>query len=841
MGSGPKHFRVAGDFVFFRAQTQGIGEQLWRTDGTPQGTIPLCKLSRWYLEPPQAALDTWYFFVNETSLDGVELWKSDGTPAGTVLVSDICPGECASMPDHFVRFGDAIYFTADDGVHGTELWRSNGTAAGTWMVADGVAGPGSLAPDSLATAGAALFVSGDQGLWRSTGQHGSLAEVSPVVPQSPLVAHGGAVFFVADDAISGRELWRSDGTGAGTAMVADINPAGSSSPAHLVSGPGGLYFAATDGTTGTELWRSDGTAAGTGLVLDIRPSASSSPAHMTVVGDTVYFVADDGTSGVELWASDGTAAGTARVADIRPGTRSSGPSGLTRVGSALYFEASSSSQQYNGLWICNGRTVSAVREFGADFRGGVQVWTYGPAIVDLNGSAVFAADDGEHGAEPWVSEGTTSTTAMLEDLNPGASSSDPRFIVQSGSNVYFTATTDDIYGNRELWASDGTAAGTRSVQAFSATSSLRSSADLAGTLFFWVTNWEPRRELWRSDGTAAGTTRVKSIDDSHDSVITPAGGLLYFAARTPDQGMELWKSDGTDAGTVPVSDLDPGPGSSDPASITAFGSSVVFVAKAPGGGRALWRSDGTANGTTVLNACGKYSSPSDLTVAGGNIFFLSWCDSRYLWASDGARSVGLPFDDIHPVDTSSLAPFGESVVFAGTDGSTGAEPWVWDGTSTSARLLKDVRPGPDGSSPTSFAAAGRMLYFAADDGTVGMELWRSDGTAAGTRLVCDIAAGAASSTPEWMTAVGRLVYFVADDGIHGRELWRTDGTAAGTRMLADLNPGIGASWDQGRADGFTLGSGRLFFRAYEPTVGIELFALDVQVPHIPRRRLISLP
>jgi len=37
------------------------------------------------------------------------------------------------------------------------------------------------------------------------------------------VTIGGTTFFDADDGIHGRELWRSNGTAAGTAMVADIN------------------------------------------------------------------------------------------------------------------------------------------------------------------------------------------------------------------------------------------------------------------------------------------------------------------------------------------------------------------------------------------------------------------------------------------------------------------------------------------------------------------------------------------------------------------------------------------------------------------------------------------
>src|SRR5262249_18949535 len=103
--------------------------------------------------------------------------------------------------------------------------------------------------------------------------------------------------------ITGRELWKSDGTGAGTVLVKDIKAGSAGSGASgLRNVNGTLYFAADDGATGMELWRSDGTADGTVLVADINPgSASSSPAGLTVAGSHFFFSADDGVHGRELW------------------------------------------------------------------------------------------------------------------------------------------------------------------------------------------------------------------------------------------------------------------------------------------------------------------------------------------------------------------------------------------------------------------------------------------------------------------------------------------------------------------------------------------------------------
>ncbi|MFO0845224.1 MAG: ELWxxDGT repeat protein, partial [Gemmataceae bacterium] len=313
--SFPLQLVVSGSTTYFWADDGTHGNQVWKTDGTTAGTSMVTDIHNPYRFTDVNGL---LFFTANDGTHGTELWKSDGTAAGTSMVKDIFPGSSypnSSNPRGLTNVNGTLFFTANDG-HGYELWKSDGTAAGTVMVADinpNNSNPGSAGPDHLTNV-------------------------------------NGELFFTADDGVHGYELWKSDGTVAGTVLVKDVYPGSrwvngwygqyyvvnSSGPSNLTNVNGTLYFSAYDGQ-GNELWKSDGTAAGTSMVKDIYPGYfggsvypnSSNPTQLTNVNGTLYFSANDGTTGEELWKSDGTAAGTIPVADINPGSGASSPQKLT--------------------------------------------------------------------------------------------------------------------------------------------------------------------------------------------------------------------------------------------------------------------------------------------------------------------------------------------------------------------------------------------------------------------------------------------------------------------------------------------------------------------------------
>jgi trimeric autotransporter adhesin len=109
----------------------------------------------------------------------------------------------------------------------------------------------------------------------------------------------------ANDLTTGRELWKSDGTDAGTVMVKDIYPGNSAEPYGFSSVNGILFFAAKTASAGHELWKSDGTDAGTVMVQEFIPGATGgSPNNITPTGTLTFLTAIDANGSSQLYVAN---------------------------------------------------------------------------------------------------------------------------------------------------------------------------------------------------------------------------------------------------------------------------------------------------------------------------------------------------------------------------------------------------------------------------------------------------------------------------------------------------------------------------------------------------------
>jgi ELWxxDGT repeat protein len=246
--------------------------QLWRTDGTADGTVPVTQLpaSEFGVTDVIAAGDRIYF---TTGPYGSRLWTSDGTWSGTHLVMAADPDlDLRSVIGNLSVSGNGLYFS-EGGDFDANLWRLD------------------------LTSGDLTKLHAFEG---NSWDNGAPLEVTPM---------GSGVVFSAGDAIAGRQLWCSNGTPQGTIRLAfdhawdgTLSPKASSNPGSFAELGGYIYYSAFDPDHGDELWRTDGSPAGTSLVSDVSPGPdSSSPMQLSPLGDRLFFTASSWPSLGQPW------------------------------------------------------------------------------------------------------------------------------------------------------------------------------------------------------------------------------------------------------------------------------------------------------------------------------------------------------------------------------------------------------------------------------------------------------------------------------------------------------------------------------------------------------------
>ncbi|MGA7934073.1 MAG: Ig-like domain-containing protein, partial [Kovacikia sp.] len=388
-----------------------------------------------------------------------------------------------------------------------------------------------------------------------------------------------------------------------------------------------------------------------------------------------------------------------------------------------------------------------------------------PANLVAAGSVVyFVANDGINGTELWKSDGTSSGTTLVSDINPtSGGSSSPTNLTVVGNTLYFSAT--DPSSGTELWKTDlinGATTRVKNINPLTGSSSPSNLVNVNGTLFFRA-NDGSGLSLWKTDGTDVGTVKV-GTGYSQPGSLTAVGSTLYF---TSNNGTQLWKSNGTDAGTSVVKDLGAGAGVTN---LTAIGSTLFFTAK-DSQGVELWRSDGSSTGTTRIadiNTGTNSSSPNNLRNLGGTLYFIANNGtSSGLYKSTVTGTVSL----VQTLPSAGQAPTSLTVVgstlFFVVDAGTSTTPklQLWKSNGSTASLVKDINPTGN-ANPASLTNVNGILLFTANDGNT--RIWQSDGTDTGTIPVSGAFTG---GVPSNLTGANSKLFFTADTTTTGTELW----------------------------------------------------------------------
>ncbi|MET1131832.1 MAG: Ig-like domain repeat protein, partial [Aeromicrobium sp.] len=443
--------------------------------------------------------------------------------------------------------------------------------------------------------------------------------------------YGDGFVFTADDGTSGTELWYSDGTADGTAMVADLTVADAGATWLLATGPGAVYLAADDGAHGRELYRWTGPGA-TPELLDINTTARTSPVEEL----------DD------EWRSDWT---------------NSSPVELGIVGDAFVFRADQTIR------------TAGVSEWGDHYVAtsgtGEELWRVGPT-----GPPQLVKDISQ--TDAWGEPAPEQDTPFAD--RTGAA-------VMGGSLYFLIDSTEAGVSEPELWRSNGVAAGTVKV-AHLPLAYLDDHWDfdpvVAGDRLFyrsWSGDWDG---IWATDGSGAGQ-RVSPAGDS--TVPTRLGDGVVFGLTQDATGREPWFSNGSSS--TLLADLRTGTAGSGVFPVAAWGSHAYFGANA-GSGRDLYRTDGTAAGTErVMDLPNEPGSVTDGPIvfygAGGLLYFLNSPDNdrnvgNELWAFDPNRLVRSSTTVLHgPAVVAYGSGATVTITVSGTDGPPTGTVTVRDG------------------------------------------------------------------------------------------------------------------------------------------------------------------
>ena len=506
--------------------------KLYRTDGTAAGTILVRDFGAdgFVALGKMGAVGTNRIVIGaDDGFIGTEPYVAGPNAGNTSLLKNIAPDLGYSDPQNLTDVNGTLFFSAFSETTGRELWKVTDPALGAQLVADIMPGAADSFPGNLTVFNGVLVFSANspngRQLYVTDGSAGGTHPLKNLGPgivlfhESCLDVVGDRLYFFADGSDgNGPGVWISDGTDAGTQ---DIHPAGITNGYCLSNEPGfaaagnKVLFQGFDSTHGYELFRTDGTLAGTALVRDIAPGSaktgdSSTPSNFVSIGALACFSVGqgggDGLADAEPWCSDGTAQGTLPLGDLNPGTDSSLPMGFTRVGADIVFSAfapalgrrvwRSDGSAANTIAFGSGGVNNIVRDSQTEGPAGGALdappfehdgslvyfpCTFalsGPGLCTQNvepgqestaafyqfatlaidqlrvfpgGDALMSCDTVAAGRELCrFRAGPGDTQAALVDIAAGGASSSPDQFTLSGTYIYFTA--DDGVHGRELWA-----------------------------------------------------------------------------------------------------------------------------------------------------------------------------------------------------------------------------------------------------------------------------------------------------------------------------------------------------------------------------------------------------
>ena len=411
------------------------------------------------------------------------------------------------------------------------------------------------------------------------------------------------------------------------------------------------------------------------------------------MANTLVFLGSTPSNSGQLFSLDGTSGAAVQTSMTGYDSSYQGPEDLTAFGGGEVFNGGVQGVDQN-LWSLNSSGVAT--QITND--------SLSPDLNPLNLTAVgntlfFSGTDAAGNSNLYVSDGTAGGTHAITAANTGSSGLTPDEIVSANGKAFFSGI--DASGSSDLWVSDGTAAGTHALNVANVdTQNISnlgaglnpSNITLAnGQIFFAGTDSTGERGLWKSDGTAAGTTELEvgnaapgGIDPTSSNIVS-FNGLTYFAGHDASGNIGLWVTDGAGGDTTELAIGNSSANGLAPISLTVFNGALYFGGTDASGNAGLWKSDGTGAGTTELKVSGTASgglSPAaynvldypnaQMAVFNNRLYFAgNGADGTIdLWSSDGTGAGTVQVSTQGADTLLGLTPTDFSVLGAGATNSS---------------------------------------------------------------------------------------------------------------------------------------------------------------------------
>ncbi|MEA5594719.1 putative Ig domain-containing protein, partial [Rivularia sp. UHCC 0363] len=769
--SNPENLTVVNGTLYFTAEDAKQGRELWKISetGIPK-LIEDINLGANSSNPENFTVfnNTLYFIADDNKY-GKELWKLDsfGKPQ---VVKEINLYSQSSNPANLTIFNDALYFTVIDNSNQMQLWRTNITGINEQVNNISIAFSNF---SNFNVVNNTLYFTAEDRYKKPV-----LLKVDNQGNSQPINLFGNGydnfsnitvanntLYFSTTDSTNRPYLWKIDSNG----NVQQLNNYGSflnlSNLSSLVVVNDILYFSGVDRYNGLQLWQIDNS----GYTKQVPGTfgSFSNLSNFTIVNNTLYFTSEDSL----LWKIEN---GYAQwVNGISP---SSSISNLTIANNTLYFSATDANNN-SKLWKINSSGyVETVRNFDQ---------MSNPLNLQVvNNTLYFTARDNYYGSELWkIDNGFGTETAIpLTKINLETRQAPSDFINVNGT-LYFTAETKDK--GRELWRiNNGVSELVQDINFGNRSSNPKNLTVVNGLLYFTAKAEDKGTELWRINNNGISQL-VNDINlgnrSSNPSNLTVINGTLYFIATDTYDKTQLLKIDSEGSvKSVRFNNFSSDYPGLNPQNLTVINGALYFTAGEENAGR-LWKINqiGDAEAIRDYSYNNAAFNPKNLTFINNTLYFTAE-DGQYdkqLWKIN-EQGYSKRVNDVNFANSSSnpenLTDVNGTLYFTATN-YNGTELWkINSDGNLQTVIVRDIYYGAESSNPSNLTVVKDTLYFTADEGSnfTGRELWKVDKNGFVT-LVKDINPGNLSSNPENLTVVNDTLYFTATDSI-GKKLWWVD-------------------------------------------------------------------